>query len=349
VLALLLPLLVISGAPAKSKAHPAPSAATPAAAAPSKLEPKAEIARINALFEALDFEAVVPATVELLARPELPLDVKLEGYRLQGSARAIVEDPVDAEQPFRLLLRARPEYELPGNTPPKILAVFRKVQSEEKALASTMRQVERTRLIANLKLIGDPPTEAQGGQALTFSWRLRDPQGVVDAVELPYRRAGQRSFSTLALERNDSGLWTGQVPAEFTADEKGFTLEYFLRTTDKDGPLLTLGSEMTPRTVAIKAGLVTVKTVKPLPVAAFVTSTVVTIILGLAAGGFALAVPFQEKAYQQGALTGRSGADLVVMASQGRTFAVVANAGWIAAGVGAATSLIMIPLTRFGE
>ncbi len=336
-------------APARPEFAAPTTPATPAAANSVELSGTAEVARIQGLFEALDYESVVTATVQLLGRPELPLDARVEAYRLQGCARAVVEDPVDAEQPFRLLLRARPTYELPDTTSPKILAVFRKVQSEERALNATMRQVERKRLIANLSLIGEAPTQAVGGQPLRFSWRLRDPQGVVDGVEVPYRKAGQHGFSTLNLERSDTGVWKGLIPADFTANDQGLTLEYFVRTVDREGPLLMLGSEGEPKSVRLSAGATQVARYKPLSRAAFWTSTVVTVLFALAAGGFALAVPFEERAYQQGALAGRPGAELVAVRNRGTTFALLANVGWIATGAAGATSLVMIPFTDFGE
>jgi ribosomal protein L9 len=61
-----------------------------------------------------------------------------ETGQLYGSVAA--RDIVEAEKPFRLLLRARPTFELPASTPPKIMAVFRKVQVEEQALFKDARR-----------------------------------------------------------------------------------------------------------------------------------------------------------------------------------------------------------------
>lgn len=338
-----LALATLAGAAApRSKPKPSP------VAAPAKLEaPAAALARVSALYDALEYERVVTEASALLARPELPLDVRIEAYRIQGCARAIVADPVDAEQPFRLLLRARPDYELPDSTPPKILAVFRKVQSEERALALTLKQVDRKRLIESLRLRGDPPKEARGGQPLLFSWRLKDPLGVVDTVELPWRKAGQRGFSSLALERSADGTWQGRIPAELTASETGFQLEYFVRTADAEGVLLARGDEAAPLRVSILPGRVTSTRVRPIPPAVFWTSTALTIVSALVAGAFTGALVHQEKIYRDGALAGRPGAELVSLAADGRAWATVANVGWGTAGVAGVVSLVMLPFTRF--
>lgn len=302
---------------------------------------------LNSLYAALEYERVVTSAAELLVRSDLPLDVRVEAYRLQGCARAIVADPVDAEQPFRLLLRAQPGYELPDSTPPKILAVFRKVQSEERALASTLKEVERRRLVGTLKLIGEGPAQGTGGQPLMFSWRVRDPLSVVETVEVPWRKSGQRSFSTLSLERTQDGSWRGVIAPELTADERGFALEYFVRTADAEGPLLVQGAESTPFTVNILPGTLAPVRVKPVPASVFWTTVVVTATAALLGAAFSLALPFQQQAYRDGALAGRPGLELVGLANEGGAFATTANIAWATAGATGLAALVMLPFTRF--
>ena len=61
---------------------------------------------------------------------QLP-DVQKGYYAHHSSTRGA---PVDAEGPFRLLLRLNPGFVLPAQTTPKIVAVFRKVEAEERAI-----------------------------------------------------------------------------------------------------------------------------------------------------------------------------------------------------------------------
>lgn len=314
------------------------------------LDAAASLQQLRTLYDALEYDQVSALCEQLLAREDLTTDQRLEAWRLQGSAKAIIEDPVDAEKPFRLLLRSRVDYELPENTPPKILAVFRKVQSEERALASQLQVVQRDRTIANLKLLGEPPTRAQGGLPLKFSFRLRDPTGAVDSVRVPYRRAGQKDFSMLALSLAESGEWKGAIPGDVTADDKGFKLEFYVETIDGQGPLLTMGGPAAPKLVEVAAGQVPRERFTPVPKGLFWTSVGVTAALGVAAGALGISLSSTQKAYTT--LVSGSGpldGSLVnARAKQGETLAVYTNAGWISALSMLAVTLLLIPFTDFG-
>jgi hypothetical protein len=347
----------------KGKASPAPQAepataepkaeapaGNPKAAAAAAGDARTVLAKLQSLYGALEYDQVIPLADAFLARTDLLIDQRLEAYRLQGSARAIVEDPVYAEKPFRLLLRARPDYELPGDTPPKILGVFRKVQTEEKALAAQLREVERARIVGNLKLVGEPPSEVKGGRPLPFSFRLRDQTGAVETIRVPYRRSGSKAFSSVALSRAEDGTWAGLVPAEFTADERGFTLEYYVETSDAQGPLLSLGDAALPRSVHVLPGLVEVRSVKPIPRWAFWTGVTATGVVGAAALGLRLWL-FSAQA-QYTALASNSPVDgrkLVAMQRRGDAVATSLNVSLVALGVVAVATGVMAPLTQFQD
>lgn len=344
--------------PRKKAAEP-PAKATPAAAPmprpalvlPPGLSAEDAIAQLRTLYETnLEYEQAVAYADAVLKRDDLSIDQKLEAYRLQGFAKAVVEDPVDAERPFRLLLRARPDYDLPASTPPKILAVFRKVQSEERALASQLRQVERGRLIANLRVSPGPAEDATGGLPITFAYRVRDTAGVVESMRVLYRRAGQKQFSSLALERTAEGEWRGLIPGDVTADPNGFKLEYVTETADREGPLLTVGSEQQPRTIVIAPGQVPIKSFKPIPRGLFWTSLGMTAALGIATGVLGYLFNTQQSSFNAAVQRpGVEGADLVSQINRGGTYATATNVLLISTGVALAASLIFLPLTRFGE
>jgi hypothetical protein len=336
--------------PAEKPAEPPPRASPAARIGAAPVSDAATgLQRLTALYDSLEYDQVTTLAEQLLAREDLTLDQRLEAYRLLGSAKAIVEDPIDAEQPFRLLLRARADYELPATTPPKILGVFRKVQSEERALASQLHEVERARVIANLKLLGEPPQRVKGGLPLKFSFRLRDPTSAVEAVRVPYRRAGQKVFSALALDRSDEGDWRGAIPGDVLADEKGFVLEYFIETTDAHGPLLSLGTEARPRNLQVEAGLVPTARFKPVHRGVFWTSTGLTIALGLASGALGVSLVDTQAAYQRfvaraPTVVGSSRNDLV---AKGNLLADFTNAAWISAASMAVVTLLLLPFTDF--
>lgn len=346
------------GAPKKKAAPVTPSpvvapatVSTPATPAPSMARTAAEaLAQLDSLYKTLEYAAVIPLAEQVLARSDLSPDQRLEAYRLQGSAKAIVEDPVDAERPFRLLLRARPEYDMPAETPPKILAVFRKVQSEERALASQLRGVERSRLIAALRLSGEPAKEAQGGRPIRFAYRVRDTAGVVETVKVQFRRAGQKAFSSLALERSEEGEWRGVIPGEFTADEKGFTLEYLTETADREGVLLAAGSQAQPLTIEVSAGQVPVQAFKPISKPVFFTTVGLTAAAGVASGVLGFLYNREQSAFDRAVATpGANGAVLVPQIARGEAYAMATNVLMVSTAVLLAASLILLPLTRFFE
>ncbi len=341
--------------PAQKAAPPVPETrVTPATKAPEKGSPAdlklaspALLAKTQELYSSLEYDQVIPLSTALLARDDLTIDQRLEAYRLQGCAKAIVEDPVDAEKPFRLLLRARPDYDLPKDTTPKILSVFRKVQTEEQALAKQLREVDRSRVIANLRLIGEPPKEFKGGRPMNFSFRLKDPTGAVEAIRLPYRRQGQKVFSSLALERNEAGDWRGAIPGEFTADDHGFTLEYYVETADTEGPLLSLGTVLMPKTLPILPGELFTERPKPVSRGVFIASAVTTGALGIAGGVLAIFFNVSQANYRTMAQGQVDGAKLVAAARSGDTLALATNVVLITGGAALLTTIVLSTLTNF--
>jgi len=318
-----------------------------ASSAELKLPSPALLAKTQELYASLEYDQVIPLSTALLARDNLTIDQRLEAYRLQGCAKAIVEDPVDAEKPFRLLLRVRPDYDLPKDTTPKILSVFRKVQTEEQALANQLREVDRSRIIANMRLVGEPPLEFKGGRPLNLSYRLKDPTGAVEAIRLPYRRQGQKVFSSLALERTEAGDWRGAIPGEFTADERGFILEYYVETADDEGPLLSIGTALLPKTLPITAGALFTERPKPVPRGVFIASAATTGVLGLLGGGLAIWFNISQANYRTMAQGQVDGSKLVAAARQGDNLATATNVVLISGGAALLTTIVLSTLTNF--
>jgi len=198
-----------------------------------------------------------PLAEELLARTDGTVDERLDAYLLQGSCLAIVGDAIEAEKPFRFLLRGRPTYEMPAETPPKILGVFRKVQAEERAIVGQLKELGRQRAIRELELKPNPLATARGGVPLVFEYKLKDPRGSVAAMYLSYRKSPSAPFSSLALTIDDRGFWRAELPGEWTASEDGFTLQYYLTTRDAEATdLVTLGGPRAPLALPVEAGVV---------------------------------------------------------------------------------------------
>lgn len=207
------------------------------------------VERARALEAEKSWEALLPVAGELFSHPEATVEQRLDATRMQACALAVVAGPSEAEKPFRLLLRGRPGFELPKDAAPRILAVFEKVQAEEKAILQQVRDLT----VRELQLTGEPPLKGEGGTPLAFGYRLRDPRGLVAQVNLRYRREGEKDFASLALVRNESGSWTGSIPADWTKTDNPFQVEYFLTTADADGKtLMDLADAASPLKVPVE-------------------------------------------------------------------------------------------------
>jgi hypothetical protein len=216
-----------------------------------------ELSRARELAGSLDYDQVIPIAQSLAARGDLTSDEQLEAYLLLGSALAIIGSNVDAERPFRLLLRARPEFDLPAATSPRIMAVFRKVQVEERAIGEQMRRLERERLRESLGLTGEHPTAGRGGYPLHFAYHLTDPRGAVRALSLHFRRQGDPAFSALALHGEPTGAWSGEIPGEITENAAGLRLEFYVVMLDGAGDVLkSAGGPDAPLVVELESGTV---------------------------------------------------------------------------------------------
>jgi hypothetical protein len=304
-------------------------------------------------YEALEYDRVAELTTLALGRTDLALADKLVAYALQGSALAITADPVDAEKPFRLLLRAEPQFVLPDATPPKILAVFRKVEAEERAIRAEFVAIERERLVATLKLEAVAPRRVRGGRTLRFEYRLRDSQGAVETVRVQYRRRGEAEFTSLPLARGDAGIWAGQIPGEWTASDIDFVLEYFVVAADDVGPLLMAGNSAAPQSLAVPAGQVDLFG-DPVPQWGFWLTVAATGAAGIVASGLAAATVWQDQ--QILALVARAtaaepidGAALRTVRTQGENLMVAQFIGWGITAVGAVASGALVPFTQWED
>ena len=220
--------------------------------------PAAELlSEARSLYANLEYAAVVPLTKRILEAEDVDIDTRLDAHWLQGSSLAIMGDIIGAEKAFRFLLRGRPEFDAAPATPPKILAVFRKVQAEERAIAQQMAELARKRIVDGLTVIEAPIEEKRGGRPIEFRYRIQDPFGAVTQMAVSYRRKGDAFYSSLALAPDASGHWRGVLPGEWTANEAGLSIEYFVSTKDADGAeLVTIASAASPRSIEIEAGSV---------------------------------------------------------------------------------------------
>ena len=191
------------------------------------------------LFADLEYGEVVPRVNTVLASEESTIDARMDAYLLLGSSLAIMGNIPEAEKAFRFLLRGRPETDLPADTPPKILRIFRHVKVEDERIRSETRALEHVRVVESLQLSGHPEDTATGGAPIAFAYALRDPRGAVSSVHVQYRKRGLAlDYSSLALSLDEVGRWRGEIPGEWTESDDGFALEYYVTTTNGGGTTL---------------------------------------------------------------------------------------------------------------
>lgn len=245
------------------------------------------LAEAQALYDALEYDRVIPLTKQVLAGEDVSREQKLQAYLLQGMSLAIVGDPVEAEGPFRLLLREDITFDLPDNTPPKILQAWRKVQAEERALYEEEEKMRIERISRQMEFRGEPPPTLEGGRPLRFHFGIKDPSSVIDGVRVLYRKQGEAGYSSLALKRGDDGGWVGAVPGEWTANEEGLVVELYLEADGLGRVLKRKGAPDAPLYVTVSSGTAELSAPPPVPLWGFLTAAGGTALLG--AGTLAVA------------------------------------------------------------
>lgn len=308
--------------------------------------------RARALYDGLEYDKVGPLAEAVLAREDVPIDQRLDAYLLQGSSMAIVGDPIEAEKPFRLLLRARPDFDMPASTPPKILAVFRKVQAEENTIREEARKALRDKIVQDMAILGEDPEEHEGGLPLRFSYRVRDPNAAATGARVLYKKQKDTAFSSLALERDEEGAWRGAIPGEWTANEDGFQLVYYVETFDDGGVLKSRGGEGAPLTMAISPGTADRAPPPPLPLWSFLVvggGAVVTAAAGGVFTGLTLVAQSDYDQFLEGSVTGSAvdGAEVKRRAQVGETLMWTQFGLYGAAGAIALAAAVMTPFINW--
>lgn len=332
-------------------AAPAPAPApTPTPVAAKVADPGTPTADLliqaHKSYDNLDFDDVVRITGWVLSRAGVPATQQLDAYQLQGSALAGSDQAIDAERPFRLLLRLQANYDLPKATQPKIMAVFRKVQAEEKELARQTRELSRDAMVKRMALLGNPPEKAYGGYPVHFDFRLKDPNNAVESVLVPFRKEGQTNFDSVALRRDDLGIWRGTITGDLTTNDTGMKVEYYVETRDAEGALVTLGSPERPLLLEVTAGSVVRERPPPLSPWVFWTTATATVVLGAGTGVAALLTHSAQNDYNtyvHGAGTLDAGT-IQSKATNGEHLATATNVGLGATAVGLVASVLV---TRF--
>lgn len=207
-------------------------------------------------FVSLDYEVSLAHATAALLKPGITDAQRVTAYQLQAGSHAVMGQQLDAQKEYRLLLRLRPDFQLPPETPPKILAAWNVVHAEEELIRRTVRQAERERIVNAISLDVAVPQHHPGGHPLDVSVTMKDPYAGVRQLVFAYRTDPSAGFATLPLEA-DGDRFTARVAPSLTASPGGLRMEYAVIARDADGEVLaSAGTESGPRIITITPGQV---------------------------------------------------------------------------------------------
>lgn len=189
-----------------------------------QLQPKNEtIDRASKQVDDGDFEDAVKTIERGIDAPDLTDAQLAEMYRLLGLSHLYLGNEDKARDAFEKLLQARPDYELPKATPPKIRAIYARIRDDV-----------RKRRVRPVTLTVTPVTEAEGGAAVVVPAHIED-MALGAKAKLFYRRGGGQNFSSIDFARDKTNRtdYSATIPAfEVPLEEAAYEVEYYVEVAD---------------------------------------------------------------------------------------------------------------------
>jgi tetratricopeptide (TPR) repeat protein len=182
-----------------------------------------EIARAQEQISDGEFEEAVKTLEAGLDAPDVTDDQLVELYRLLGLTSLYLGDEARAREAYEMLLQARPDYELPRTTPPKIRTLYARIKEDIK-----------NRRVRPVTLQVDPIPDAGGGTPAVAEATIRD-MALGARARLFYRRAGAQAYSSVDFTRDRANKerFTATIPAyELPATASAYEVEYYFEVAD---------------------------------------------------------------------------------------------------------------------
>lgn len=202
-----------------------------------------------------DFEDAVKTLEAGIDEPDLTDDQLAELYRLLGLAHLYLGNEDRARGAYEKLLQARPDYELPKGTPPKIRTIYGRIKDDIRK--------RRVRPVT-LTVAGVP--EQRPAQAVTVEARI-DDMALGAKAKLFYRRSGAQNYSSIDFlrDRGDRSLYRATIPAfEVPEEAAAYDLEYYVEVADAaQRRLAGRGDPFSPLTFRVLAKVVVDEGEKP--------------------------------------------------------------------------------------
>lgn len=216
-------LLIVSSvgslAPGNALAYPLPRPAWVAQVSPRS----PELDRAQQQIESGDFEEAVKTLQAGLAQPDLSDEMLAEFYRLLGLAELYLGNEEQARDAYEKLLQARPDFELPRSTPPKVRKLYARI----------LEDIKRRR-VRPVTLAAEPLPSTHGDSPVQVRAHISDlPLGA--KARLYYRRSGAQTYSSVTFTRlaGQPEDFQAVVPAyEVPAEARPYDIEYYLEVSD---------------------------------------------------------------------------------------------------------------------
>ncbi len=199
------------------------------------------------LMSEAEFERAVRVLQRGVSRADVTDDELVELYRLMGLAYLYLGDEQKARDAYEKLLQARPDYELPRSTAPRIRELYARI-----------REDIRKRRVRPVTIYFEPLQGHTAGQPLEVQARIED-MALGARAKLYYRRAGVQSYSSVEFARDPQAQsreeFRAVVPAfEFPADRRSFDVEYYLEVADAaQRRLAGRGDSLNPLNFTVRA------------------------------------------------------------------------------------------------
>ena len=218
------------------------------AAAQQQVETDNELLRQGLeLYEELEYERAVEVLSAALLEPGNSEQELLTIYQTLGTLYVFLGRQQEAALALERLLCVDNEFSFGEYASPRIREVFDQVradwdedQCEERRGGSTA---------ATVTMDHESPNAADPGDQLDIQVVIEDPDGLVDAVVLHYRAAGEEGFNERPAAMTSPGTFDATIPSDAVAAPAA---EYYVQAVNAEGePLTALGTARAPLRVPV--------------------------------------------------------------------------------------------------
>lgn len=219
------------------------------------------MARAQAQWSDLEYEQVIASAEAAAKAPGATPRQRATALGLAGSALVVIGDEARARATYARMFEADPDYELPADTSPRILAVARPARAAWDVAREIALTERLGKALADLALRASVPAAARGGRPIAVEVRAEgSTPALVARVRLHYRRAGQTGYSSLtgAMRR---GGFRFEIPGAFTEARAAYRLEVYVEGLHQSGVALRRdGTREQPHVIQVAPGRVPVPT-----------------------------------------------------------------------------------------